>query len=143
MFKTFALSCSSVIMLLLTSRAKGITKYGVNRENGSSGCHQILSGYRENATQAYKLMKSTSGRSTVSRSLVFKWFTRFEDGRTSMQKEEGRGRKPKINQRLVTSVKEDRRLMLLDLAEKFDMSVGTVHIVLVEKLKMSKVFHLI
>ena len=97
-------------------------------------------------TQTYKLMKSTPGRSTVSRSLVFKWFKRFEDGRTSLQ-EEGRDRKPEINQLLVTSVhdalKEDRRLTVRDLAEKFDMSVGTVHTILVEKLKMSKVFHLI
>ena len=97
-------------------------------------------------TQTYKLMKSTPGRSTVSRSLVFKWFKRFEDGRTSLQ-EEGSGRKPKTNQCLVTSVhntlKEDRRLTVRDLAEKFDMSVGTGHTILVEKLKMSKVFHLI
>ena len=74
-------------------------------------------------TQTYKLMKSTPGRSTVSRSLVFKWFKRFEDGRTSLQEEEGRGRKPKINQRLVTSVhdalKEERRLTVRNLAEKF------------------------
>ena len=98
-------------------------------------------------TQTYKLMKSTPGRSTVSRLLVFKLFKRFEDGRTSLQEEEGRGRKPKINQRLITSVhdalKEDRRLTVRDLAEKFDMSVGTVHTILMEKLKMSKVFHLI
>ena len=97
-------------------------------------------------TQTYKLMKSTPGRSIVSRLLVFKLFKWFEDGRTSWQEEEGRGRKPKIN-RLVTSVhdalKEDRRLTVRDLAEKFDMSVGTVHTILVEKLKMSKVFHLI
>ena len=65
----------------------------------------------------------------------------------SLQEEEGKGRKPKINQRLVTSVhdalKEDRRLTVRDLTEKFDMSVGTVHTILVEKLKMSKIFHLI
>ena len=56
------------------------------------------------------------------------------------------GQETKVNQRLVTSVhdalKEDRRLTVRDLAEKFDMSVGTVHTILVEK-EMSKVFHLI
>ena len=105
----------------------------------------MLSGYRENAYSNLQIDKKYK-RSTVSRSLVFKWFKRFKDGRASLQ-EEGRGRKLKINQRLVTSVhdalKEDRRLTVRDLAEKFDMSVGTVHTILVEKLKMSKVFHLI
>ena len=61
-----------------------------------------------------------------------------------LKEDKGRGRKPKISQSLVTSVhdalKEDRRLTVRILSEKFELSVGTIHSILIDHLKMSKVF---
>ena len=94
-------------------------------------------------TETMKMMKDANRSSNVSRSLVFKWHKRFSEGRESLKDDTGRGRKRIVNAGAVTAVKslieEDRRLTVSDISTKVGVSYGSVHSILRNQLKMSKV----
>ena len=94
-------------------------------------------------TETMKMMKDANRSSNVSRSLVFKWHKRFSEGRESLKDDTGRGRKRIVNAWTVAAVKslieEDRRLTVSDISTKVGVSYGSVHSILRNQLKMSKV----
>lgn len=94
-------------------------------------------------TDTLKLIKQANRKSAVGRSFVFKWHRRFTNGQVSLEEEEGRGRKKLHGVKMVTSIRSavetDRRLTVRELAERYDVGYGTVHRILTEELKMSKV----
>ena len=94
-------------------------------------------------TETFKLMKTTPRSRSVSRALVFRWHKKFTEGYYSLEDEKGRGRKTVITSDVVTSVHDalskDRRLTVNLLSNMTGLSVGTVHTILTEHLKMSKV----
>lgn len=94
-------------------------------------------------TDAYHLIQKTPKKTSISRALVFKWYKRFEEGERSLKESESRGRKPKVSEATLTSLRDalnnDRRLTVRTLSEMFDVSVGTIHNILTQQLKMSKV----
>ncbi len=94
-------------------------------------------------TETYKMLRSTKARSNVSRTLVFKWFHRFEDGRESLEDDKGRGRHAVIGERHVTSLKkaldDDPRMTVRELAEVADFSIGLAYSMLKTTLNMRKV----
>ena len=94
-------------------------------------------------TETMKMMKDANRSSNVSRSLVFKWHKRFPEGRESLKDGTGRGRKRIVNAGTVAAVKslieEDRRLTVSDISTKVGVSYGSVHSILRNQLKMSKV----
>ena len=94
-------------------------------------------------TETMKMMKNANRSSNISRSLVFKWHKRFSEGRESLKDDTGRGRKRIINAGTVAAVKslseEDRRLTVSDISTKVGVSYGSVHSILRNQLKMSKV----
>ena len=55
-------------------------------------------------TQTFEVTRKSTKSSSAMCPLVFKWFKRFEDGRTTLNDDKVRGRKSKISQRMVTSV---------------------------------------
>ena len=94
-------------------------------------------------TETMKMLKDANRSSNVSRSLVFKWHKRFSEGRESLKDDTGRGRKRIVNAGTVATVKslieEDRRLTVSDISTKEGVSYGSVHSILRNQLKMSKV----
>ena len=94
-------------------------------------------------TETMKMVKDANRSSNVSRSLVFKLHKRFSEGRKSLKDDTGRGRKRIVNAGTVAAVKslieEDRRLTVSDISTKVGVSYGSVHSILRNQLKMSKV----
>ena len=94
-------------------------------------------------TETMKMMKDANRSSNVSRPLVFKWHKRFSEGRESLKDDTGRERKRIVNAGTVATVKslieEDRRLTVSDISTKVGVSYGSVHSILRNQLKMSKV----
>ena len=79
---------------------------------------------REHSTKTLKMIEVTTREHSVSSALVFERYRRFSDG------QDGRSRK-KQNTMIVTSICDalvaDRRLMIRELAELFDMGCGAIH----------------
>ncbi len=97
----------------------------------------------ETPTATLKMINASRGNNPVARSIVFDWHKRFRDGQETLEDQKGRGRKSSLKPTLVTSLRDaladDRRLTIRDLAERFDVSIGTVHNVLSKDLHMRKV----
>jgi hypothetical protein len=95
----------------------------------------------------YKRILDIKGEASVSRTLDFDWHKRFREGMTEILDKEGRGRKKKITETLVTSIaatlEKDRRLTVRALSAMFDTSYGTVQSILTKDLKMRKVSTLV
>lgn len=97
----------------------------------------------ETPTNTYKKIITAKGKDSVSRTLVFDWHRRFKNGEESIEDRDGRGRKRKITSTSVTAIadalRRDRRLTVRALADEFDISVGSIHSILINELKMTKV----
>ena len=78
----------------------------------------------------------TTREHSVSRALVFKWHRRFSDGQDSLEEQKGHGRKGKktFGATIVTSIHDvlvsDRRLAIMELVQRFDLSNGTIQRIL-------------
>jgi len=70
----------------------------------------------------------------VSRTVFFKWHTCFREGTTSINDKEGTGRKKKVTPTLLALVanalENDKLLTVKPLETKFDVSYGTMQIIL-------------
>ena len=80
----------------------------------------------------------------MSRALFFKWHRRFADGQDSQKNwKVAPGRKKQYCAMIVMSIREeqaaDRKPMIRELTERFDMGYSTMHRILTEDLQMSKV----
>jgi len=75
--------------------------------------------------------------------LVFKRHKRFSGGRSSLDDDKGRGRKPRIDSDAITSIRDefniDHRLTVSALATMAYVSIWTVFTILTEYLNMSNV----
>ena len=89
-------------------------------------------------THTYKKLKCTDRYSGVSRSLVFKWHSRFNDGWTDSSQ---RGRKSYMNIGNVEATKDaidgDRRKTVREVSECTGISKSSVQRILTSQLKMS------
>jgi transposase len=94
-------------------------------------------------SETFNMLNETPYKGTVSQTTVYEWHKRFKDGRTSLECDTGRGRKRKLRTNLTSSIvdvlEKDRRVTVRGLAEMFGVGYGTVHRILTEELKMSKV----
>lgn len=95
---------------------------------------------RMTPTDTYKQLQSTERYSGVSRSLVFKWHSRFSSGWTGCAQ---RGRKPYMSVGNVKATKDvidgDRRKTVREVAECASLSKSSVQRILTSQLKMSHV----
>lgn len=80
---------------------------------------------------------ATYGKNTMSKCQVYLWCSLINAGRTSLDDETRLGR-PSIQERKIASVddliKQDRRLNVPRIAEKFEMSKNTAHRMISEEL---------
>ena len=83
--------------------------------------------------------------SCMNRAPVFEWHKRFMKGRESVRDDERCGRSKEVRTpELIGQIKnfmdKDRRLAIETISAQFDVSVGTVHTIIPEELKMQKIY---
>ena len=74
----------------------------------------------------------------------FEWYKRFKEGRESVRDDERCGRSKKVRTpefigQIKNFMDKDRRVSIETISAQFDVSVGTVHTIICEELKMRKV----
>ena len=80
----------------------------------------------------------------MNRASVFEWHKRFKEGRESVRDDERCGRSKEVRTpELIGQIKnfmdKDRHVSIDTISAQFDVSVGTVHTIIREELKMRKI----
>ena len=91
-----------------------------------------------------KILQTAFGASCMNRASVFEWHKRFKEGRESVRDDERCGRSKEFRtQELIGQIKnfmdKDSRVFIETISAQFDVSVGTVHTIIHEELKMWKI----
>ena len=97
----------------------------------------------KNATEAYNFLCDGYGDLCPSKTMVFRYFKEYKEGRESIESERGKAPKPTLrtpeNIRLVkTLIEEDRRKTVKELASESGLSVGTIFLIIHDDLGLSK-----
>ena len=84
------------------------------------------------------------GASCMNRASVFEWHKRFKEGRESVRDDERCGRSkevrtPELIGQIKNFIYKDRRVSIETISAQFDVSVGTIHAIICEGLKMRKI----
>ena len=82
--------------------------------------------------------------SCMNRASVFKWYKRFKERNESVRDDERCGkskevRTPELIGQIKNIMDKDRRVSIETISAQFDVSVGTVHTIIREELKMQKI----
>ena len=90
------------------------------------------------------MLQLAFGASRMNRASVFEWHKRFKEGRESLRDDERCGRSKEVRtSELIDQIKnfmdKDRYVSIERISEQFDVSVGTVHTIIREELKMRKI----
>ena len=98
----------------------------------------------KNATETYGMLRAAFGASCMNRAWVFEWHKRFKEARESVRDDERCGRSKKVRTpELIGQIKnfmdKDRRVSIETISAQFDVSMGTVHTIIREELKMRKI----
>ena len=99
---------------------------------------------RKNATETYGMLQTVFGASCMNRASVFEWHKRFMEGRESVRDDERCGmnkevRTPELIGQIKNFMDKDRCVSIETISAQFDVSVGTVHTIIREELKMQKI----
>ena len=100
--------------------------------------------FGKNATETYGILQTAFRPSCMNGASVFEWHQRFKEGRESVRDDERcRRRKEVITPDLIGQIKnfmdKDRRVSIETISAQFDVSVGTIHTIISEELKMRKI----
>ena len=90
------------------------------------------------------MLYTAFGASCMNRASVFEWHKRFKEARESVRDDERCGRSKEVNRtELMGQIKKfmdkDRRVSIETISAQFDVSVGTLHTIICEELKMQKI----
>ena len=90
------------------------------------------------------MLQTAFESSCMNRASIFEWHKRFKEGRESVRDDEECGRSKDVRTpELICQIKnfmdKDRRESTETISAQFDVSVGTVHIIIREELKMWKI----
>ena len=90
------------------------------------------------------MLQTAFGASYINRASVFEWHKRFKEGRESVRDDERCGRSkevrtPEMIGQIKNFMDKDRRVSIETISAQFDVSVGTVHTINCEELKMRKI----
>ena len=105
----------------------------------------------KNARETYEMLQTTFRPSCMNRASVFEWHKRFKEGREFVRDDERCGRSKEVliheilylaNQLWIGQIKnfmdKDHRVPIETISAQLDVSVGTVHTIIREELKMWK-----
>ena len=92
----------------------------------------------------YGMLQTAFRPSYINRASVFEWHKRFKEGTESVRDDERCGRSKEVRTpELIGQIKKimdkDRRVSIETIRAQFDVSVGTVHTIIREELKMQKI----
>ena len=92
----------------------------------------------------YGMLQTAFEASCMNRASVVEWHKRFKEGRESVRdgKRCGRSkevRTPELIGQIKNFMDKDRRVSIETISAQFDVSVGTVHTIICEELKMRKI----
>ena len=90
------------------------------------------------------MLQTAFGASCMNRASVFEWHKRFKEGRESVRDDERCGRSKEVRTpELIGQIKnfmdKDCRVSIETINAQFDVSMGTVHTIICEELKMRKI----
>ena len=99
---------------------------------------------RKNATEMYGMLQTAFWPSCMNWASVFEWHKRFKEGRESVRDDERCGRSkevrtPELIGQIKNFIDKDCRVSIETISAQFDVSVGTVHTIIREELKMRKI----
>ena len=98
----------------------------------------------KNATETYGMLQTAFGASCMNRASVYEWHKRFKESRESVRDDERSGkskevRTPELISQIKNFMDKERRVSKETISAQFDVSVGTVHTIIREELKMRKI----
>ena len=90
------------------------------------------------------MLQTAFRASCMNRASVFEWHKSFKEGREPVRDDERcerskEVRTPKLIGRIKNFMDKDRRVSIETISAQFDVSVGTVHTIIREELKMRKI----
>ena len=90
------------------------------------------------------MLQPDFGPSIMNRASVFEWHNRFKEGRECVKDDERCGRSkddrtPELIGQIKNFMDKDRSVSIETISAQFDVSVGTVHTIIREELKMQKI----
>ena len=94
--------------------------------------------------ETYRMLQTAFQPSCMNRASVFEWHKRFKEGRESVRDDERCGRskedrRPELIGQIKNFMDKDRCVSIETISAQFDVSVGTVHTIIREELKMRKI----
>ena len=98
----------------------------------------------KNDTETYGMLQTAFRPSCMNRASVFEWNNRFKEARKSVRDDERRGRSKEVRTpELICQIKNfmdnDRHVSIEAISPQFDVSVGTVHTIIRDELKIRKI----
>ena len=90
------------------------------------------------------MLQAAFGSSCMNRASDFEWHKRFKEGRESARDDERCGRSkevrtPELIRQIKNFMDKDLRMSIEIVSAQFDVSVGTVHKIIREELKIRKI----
>ena len=90
------------------------------------------------------MLQAAFGPSCMNRASVFEWHKRFKEGKEYVRDDDRCGRSkevrtPELIGQIKNFVDKDHRVSIETISAQFDVSVGTVHTIIREELKMRKI----
>ncbi|GBN22908.1 hypothetical protein AVEN_142014-1 [Araneus ventricosus] len=105
---------------------------------------RFLRAKRCNCTEIYRQLHEVYGETAMSRQAIAKWCNMFENGRTDIDHAEREGRpstatNSEIAARVNESILANRRVVADEIANKLDISHGSMHKITVKHLEFNKI----
>ena len=99
---------------------------------------------KKNATETYGMLQTAFGASCMNRASVLEWHKRFKEGRESLRDDERCGRSkevrtPEMIGHIKNFMDKDPRMSIETISVQCDVSLGTVHTIIREELKMQNI----
>lgn len=91
-----------------------------------------------NATETARNINTVWGQGSIDDSTVRRWFTKFREGETSLEDQEGRGRPSAVDDAILKTMVEDSpRVTIKELAQQLQVDPATIsrHLNLIGKVK--------
>lgn len=97
------------------------------------------------ATETYEIVQKAYRHDCLSRAVVFMWFKRFKGGRQSLEDDKRKGRPSTSNidtnvERVRLLLAQDRRRTIRLIADKLNISIGSVHNIVHNKLDKRELY---
>ena len=90
------------------------------------------------------MLQTAFGASCMNRASIFEWHKRFKEGKESVRDDERYGRSkevrtPELTGQIKNFMDKEHHVSTETISAQFDVSVGTVHTIICEELKMRKI----